>query len=362
MPKKKQRMSSTHDEETTAHEPRQLVNGKWACNHNCKDKSSCKHLCCREGLDKKPKPSKARTNKKETENLADPKQTQLSLSVSKGAKTPSATQPVKDQRPFPAPDRNPPRDPGIHSLNTLHNNAKSNTQSVPLLGGTSSGVRNSDPPIVLPRPGQSRSKTTEAARRAAQNVYSEDFGDIDDVSSLLEESTADHPSIDLNPPLETESDHFGTDIGNMLDGFSLANNDEIHPRAAITAQDHHKSGSSLYGVDEDMLLPLEQALDNTHQSCPSNTQLGTGRSAGPVVEVSDDSALFDLGCRREDRGSTSTIANDSVSYVEATFVVHESSHGNATTGGVSDERPTSSDSATKVFMEELGADLFNYTG
>lgn len=36
----------------------QLKNGKWACNHKCKDKAKCKHLCCKEGLDKPPKPSK----------------------------------------------------------------------------------------------------------------------------------------------------------------------------------------------------------------------------------------------------------------------------------------------------------------
>lgn len=37
-------------------EPRQLENGKWACNHACKNKAVCKHLCCREGTDKKPRP------------------------------------------------------------------------------------------------------------------------------------------------------------------------------------------------------------------------------------------------------------------------------------------------------------------
>ncbi|KAJ5503952.1 Nucleotide-sugar transporter [Penicillium fimorum] len=52
------------------YEPLRLANGKWACNHKCKDKtrfekpihfadnSSCKHFCCREGLEKPPKPPK----------------------------------------------------------------------------------------------------------------------------------------------------------------------------------------------------------------------------------------------------------------------------------------------------------------
>ena len=41
--------------------PVQLKNGKWACNHKCKDKSVCKHLCCREGVDRAPKPPKYST-------------------------------------------------------------------------------------------------------------------------------------------------------------------------------------------------------------------------------------------------------------------------------------------------------------
>jgi ATP-dependent DNA helicase HFM1/MER3 len=36
-------------------DPVQLSNGKWACKHACKDKIACKHLCCKEGMDKPPK-------------------------------------------------------------------------------------------------------------------------------------------------------------------------------------------------------------------------------------------------------------------------------------------------------------------
>ncbi|KAI9806600.1 MAG: hypothetical protein M1825_006057 [Sarcosagium campestre] len=38
-----------------------LPNGKWPCNHRCKDKTTCKHLCCRHGLDRPPKSSKSLT-------------------------------------------------------------------------------------------------------------------------------------------------------------------------------------------------------------------------------------------------------------------------------------------------------------
>lgn len=43
-----------------AQEPKQFDNGKWACNHKCKEKNSCKHLCCKEGVDKPPKRAKAK--------------------------------------------------------------------------------------------------------------------------------------------------------------------------------------------------------------------------------------------------------------------------------------------------------------
>ncbi|KAK2784145.1 Sec63 [Onygenales sp. PD_12] len=39
-----------------AEEPVQLENGKWACNHRCKDKT--RHMCCRDGTDKPPKASR----------------------------------------------------------------------------------------------------------------------------------------------------------------------------------------------------------------------------------------------------------------------------------------------------------------
>jgi hypothetical protein len=50
-----------HETQAQPKEPVQLDNGKWLCNHSCKDKTACRHLCCREGLDKPPKVGKATT-------------------------------------------------------------------------------------------------------------------------------------------------------------------------------------------------------------------------------------------------------------------------------------------------------------
>lgn len=35
--------------------PVQLPNGRWSCNHKCKDKEGCKHQCCKTGMDRPPK-------------------------------------------------------------------------------------------------------------------------------------------------------------------------------------------------------------------------------------------------------------------------------------------------------------------
>lgn len=51
-------------------EPVRLENGKWACNHKCKDKTNCKHMCCRDGLDKAPKSCRKPTSGRTGDHLS----------------------------------------------------------------------------------------------------------------------------------------------------------------------------------------------------------------------------------------------------------------------------------------------------
>ncbi|KAF2460578.1 Sec63 Brl domain-containing protein [Lineolata rhizophorae] len=48
----------------SSHKTKRLPNGKWPCEHRCKDKTACKHLCCREGKDKPLKSYKKTKNNK----------------------------------------------------------------------------------------------------------------------------------------------------------------------------------------------------------------------------------------------------------------------------------------------------------
>ncbi|KAL8939030.1 MAG: hypothetical protein Q9216_003579 [Gyalolechia sp. 2 TL-2023] len=67
--------------------PTQLANGKWACNHKCKDKTACKHLCCHEGVDKPPKAPRKAATAVNSLNSAYPKPDSKSDSVQKNVQT-----------------------------------------------------------------------------------------------------------------------------------------------------------------------------------------------------------------------------------------------------------------------------------
>ncbi|KAH6633045.1 nucleotide-sugar transporter-domain-containing protein [Boeremia exigua] len=82
-------ISTENDEDPT---PVQLPNGRWSCNHKCKDKGTCKHYCCKHGMDRPPKKagSKRLTNDHHEQRPSDSSvqecnkfQTKLQLTASK---------------------------------------------------------------------------------------------------------------------------------------------------------------------------------------------------------------------------------------------------------------------------------------
>lgn len=137
-PKKKQK-TSTSTQANFDWQPTQLDNGKWACKHPCKDKTQCKHLCCREGLDKKPKASKAASDKKAAELESDPKQTQLDVSVTKKSAVPSTAVTKSIEKPDSTQPRKKTGTKEPHGLEKLHQSVPSKTPKVPTLGQGKAG-------------------------------------------------------------------------------------------------------------------------------------------------------------------------------------------------------------------------------
>ncbi|CAN9135747.1 unnamed protein product [Alternaria sp. RS040] len=76
-------------------EPVQLANGKWACNHACKDRLACKHLCCKDGMDKPPKKKAMVKRVPSGEDRPEPTQ---KAPVSKGKQTQTKLQLTASKR------------------------------------------------------------------------------------------------------------------------------------------------------------------------------------------------------------------------------------------------------------------------
>jgi ATP-dependent DNA helicase HFM1/MER3 len=72
-------VSDAPEEPQELWQPKRLSNGKWDCNHKCKDKQECKHYCCNHGLDNPPKePGRAKKAKNDGEGFASQAKQKLS--------------------------------------------------------------------------------------------------------------------------------------------------------------------------------------------------------------------------------------------------------------------------------------------
>ncbi|KAL7662086.1 ATP-dependent DNA helicase MER3 [Aspergillus niger] len=77
-----------------------LDNGRWACNHRCKDKTRCKHFCCRDGLEKPPKANKKRSgddDKDKGKKTRELNQKTLPATIAKKETTTQASNPSNSE-------------------------------------------------------------------------------------------------------------------------------------------------------------------------------------------------------------------------------------------------------------------------
>ncbi|KAI9367391.1 Sec63 Brl domain-containing protein [Aspergillus egyptiacus] len=74
-----------------------LGNGRWACGHRCKDKTMCKHFCCREGLSRPPKATRNKSDGK-SEEATGPNQLTSSASLSKRDSRPKVGNPSRKDK------------------------------------------------------------------------------------------------------------------------------------------------------------------------------------------------------------------------------------------------------------------------
>jgi ATP-dependent DNA helicase HFM1/MER3 len=256
-------------------EPIQLANGKWACNHRCKDRDACKHLCCKEGTDKRPKKTAAklaasgenRTQPSEivsTQKLRET-QTKLHLSATK-RKTSSPieeldlTQQEKKKKCNYA--ANGPRD--YRELHQLHKSIQKNDPP-----STLHSVMHKKPAYCYSQGGEHTLSFMDQYRAKRPETAS-DYGDIsaDELSSHLE-NMQQPATVRVLVPLSDRpdqnyyDDYPATALATSRGSDTFGDDDSLLGDAMIglaDSQNLQEMGNS----NDDIMGPLEDALNNEY--------------------------------------------------------------------------------------------------
>ncbi|KAI5205853.1 P-loop containing nucleoside triphosphate hydrolase protein [Aureobasidium subglaciale] len=210
-------------------EEQRLENGRFPCSHRCKDKTACKHQCCKEGLEKKPKPRARKTKDSEpsapaAESKAVPStstkfQSRLNLPirrkiVGEPVEHLDLTQTVSSRKtgvPVAAT-----------KLTSLHDNT-TRSSDIPILGTTSTKIAFSLPgksparPRFLPslEPLGSIEEKIRAARSPLEHVPE------------LYDDKNNKPSSDDDEYLDRDEDMLDAALIGLEDSRSLQNSDDV---------------------------------------------------------------------------------------------------------------------------------------
>jgi ATP-dependent DNA helicase HFM1/MER3 len=272
-------------------EPVQLANGKWACNHACKDRNACKHMCCKNGMDKPPK---KKTTAKDVPSGEERSQPQQKASIQRGKETQTKLQLTTSKRKSSAPieeldltqqekkrkadyGTNGPRD--YRDLHQLHKTVQGKE-----LPSSLHSVMHKKPEYCYSQGGEHSLSFMEppACKRPRT---SSDYGDapFEDLSfhhdalkethaqqDLVQLSDGDEPEDYMNYPATAPvasrgSDTFGDDdllLGDAmigladsqnLQGASKDSHDVMHPlEQALDYQDQMGYGADSYQMDVDL--------------------------------------------------------------------------------------------------------------
>lgn len=219
----------------------QLANGKWACNHACKDKEACKHFCCKNGMDKPPKkklvtkcvPSgekRLQPQQKTPVSKGRERQTKLQIPTSKRKLSASVEElDLTQQEKKKSIDyrKNGSRD--CHDLRQLHDT-----------------VQGKDLPSSL----HSVMHTKPAYYYSIGGEHNLTF--VNDRTMEQARTPSDYGSIQFedSPPHPGHSHHAPVQQGSFQPGIELAQRDCMSYEATTAVLSH---GSETYGDDDSLL-------------------------------------------------------------------------------------------------------------
>lgn len=378
-PKKKQKTNAS-TEVNVDWQPTQLASGKWACNHACKDKSQCKHLCCREGVDK-PKPPKPTQKEKTTGAQSDMKQTQLGVPMTKKTSAASSTAAVAKsiERPV-APKSSKQIDAKeVRELDRLHNSVKSKTPKVPILGQCKAGKASASGSNYLSFLDDS-APADKDERSTDYGADPRDSGDLPSVGEIVGTPRASRMS-----PTNGSSGFDDGDDEMLDDAYDYQNSDQtgdahlkptsyantnwehgrnaqqrhaqrpfndtppdLHaPKTKPQKDAHLFVGYSTDSAANDLGLTQSQAKHSSFEGPPSAANNATARPKS-VVKRSDSAELRAETARFNDVFRSEDFLAD--------LKDEEAEAGKAET---KEDKPSSPDSLKKWVMEEFGTEDFN---
>jgi len=298
-PKAKKRKITETPAMDVEYEPQQLANGKWACNHRCGDKTVCKHLCCREGTDKKPKPPKPKTENKDVADPgSDPKQTQLNMPIAKKSGAPTQTAQSTSKAPLPTPSATAKPQARVHDsrevrdLDRLHNSVKTRTPTVPTLGsrGVGNGAGTAQHKTSKPR-----MSFLEAARNAEDDDMS-DYGnaswepdDLPNLSDIAGPKKAPRKSAPkCNDDVTTgANDEFGADEDDALGSTTGGNHDGLVDFSSFI-DDYNLEDDDSWKMD---FTAVDNEGDGHRQGATPKPMPGPSKNSNFFVGYSSESAV-----------------------------------------------------------------------
>ncbi|PGH02716.1 hypothetical protein AJ80_08813 [Polytolypa hystricis UAMH7299] len=252
-------------------QPVQLENGKWACNHKCKDKSSCKHYCCREGLDRPPK-------------------------VSKAASTVTASQPHRDMPISAAREVSGGKRPSQKQLSKLVNEGqgkRSEIEVIDLCGGEDeNGSTRRKPPLKSDQTARaSKSNKKHSTPSAPTQSYSSKISlrlslldeDVDEMDESKKEPSSDYGSawLDDLPSISTLIDSaFNRNDEIQATERALVDPDDVNP-----IEESDEDDDLVFYADDDVENELSPILLNKVDASNSAGQEATLPSSGTGVET-----------------------------------------------------------------------------
>jgi ATP-dependent DNA helicase HFM1/MER3 len=260
---------SLHDEDP---DPKQLDNGRWACNHACKNKLACKHMCCKDGMDKPPKktgPKRLPTNENRAQAASNavevPKSTQTKLQLSSSKRKISAAIEELDLTQDEEKKKTYHANGGRKQYQDMHERS----QSVQTHPSSISSIMHKKPKYCYGEGGDYNLSFMNDRLGSGSSDYSEiHFDDLPDdltrptrgqtppvVSSVVHE--AEHSVRMISPAadaaLDRRSDTFGDDESIFGDAMiGLADSEDL------------RSDGNRQDVDDDGMKAFENASENDY--------------------------------------------------------------------------------------------------